>query len=117
MANLSSTLVTPWTIARQAPLSLGFSRQGCWSGLPFPPQSLDLPNPGIEPGSPVLQADSLPFEPLGFMYYLGSHQSLAFALGGALGKSHSPSISCFPAANGTDNNDACLIELLWGLSR
>ena len=79
--------------------------------------SRDLPNPGIEPGSPVLQADSLPFEPLGFVSYLGSDQSFASALGGTLGKSHSPCISYFPAANGTDNNDACLIELLWGLSR
>ena len=41
--------VTPWTIARQAPPSIGFSRQEYWSGLPFPPPG-DLPNPGIEPG-------------------------------------------------------------------
>ena len=51
----------PWTAACQAPLSMGFSRQECWSGLPFP-SSGDLPNPGIEPGSPALQADSLPTE-------------------------------------------------------
>ena len=44
---------TPWTVARQAPLSIGVSRQEYWSGLPFPP-SEDLPNPGIEPASPVL---------------------------------------------------------------
>ena len=50
---------TPWTTAHQAPLSVSFSRQGCWSGLPFPSPG-DLPNPGIEPGSPALQADSLP---------------------------------------------------------
>jgi len=49
---------TLWTIACQAPLSMGFSRQEQWSGLAFP--SKDLPDPGIEPGSPVLQADSLP---------------------------------------------------------
>ena len=48
--------------SRQAPLSLGFSRQESWSGLPFPPPG-DLRNPGTEPRSPVLQADSLPFEP------------------------------------------------------
>ena len=47
--------VTPWTIAYQAPLSMGFSRQECWSGLPFP-SSGDLPKPGIEPKSPALQA-------------------------------------------------------------
>ena len=45
---------TPWTVAHQAPLSLRFSRQGCWSGLPFPSPG-DLPYPGIEPGSPALQ--------------------------------------------------------------
>ena len=55
------TLVTPWTVAHQALLSIGFSRQKYWSGLPFPSPG-DLPNPGIEPGSPTLQADSLPTE-------------------------------------------------------
>ena len=55
---------TPWTIAYQAPLSIGFSRQECWSGLPFPSPG-DLPNPGIEPRSPALQADVLPSEPPG----------------------------------------------------
>ena len=49
--------VTPWTVACQAPLSLGFSRQEYWSGLPFPSIG-DLPDPGIKPGSPALQADS-----------------------------------------------------------
>ena len=53
---------TPWTVAYQAPPSVGFSRQEYWSGLPFPSPG-DLPNPGIEPGSPVLQADALPSEP------------------------------------------------------
>ena len=56
--------VTPWTIIYQAPWSLGFSRQEYWSGLPFPSPG-DLPNPGIEPRSPSLQADSLPSEPPG----------------------------------------------------
>ena len=51
--------VTPWPVARQAPLSMEFSRQDYWSGLPFPSPG-DLPDPGIEPGSPALQADSLP---------------------------------------------------------
>ena len=45
--------VTPWTKARQAPLSMEFSRQEYWSGLPFPSAG-DFPNPGIEPGSPAL---------------------------------------------------------------
>ena len=48
--------VTPWTVAPQAPLSKGFSRQEYWSGLPFPP-SEDLPDPGMEPVSPAQQAD------------------------------------------------------------
>ena len=52
------TLATPWTVAGQAPLSMGFSRQEYWSGLPCPPPG-DLPNSGIEPGSLALQADSL----------------------------------------------------------
>ena len=56
--------VTPWTVAYQAPPSMGFSRQECWSGLPFPSPG-DLPNPGIEPGSPALQADALLSEPPG----------------------------------------------------
>src|SRR5574340_513396 len=50
--------VTPWTVAYQAPPSLEFSRQEYWSGLPFPSPE-DLPDPGIEPRSPALQADSL----------------------------------------------------------
>ena len=48
----------------QAPPSMGFSRQECWSGLPSPFPG-DLTDPGIEPGSPALQADALPSEPLG----------------------------------------------------
>ena len=52
---------TPWTVAHQASLSMGFSRQEYWSGLPFPSPG-DLPNPGIKPGSPALRADALPPE-------------------------------------------------------
>ena len=55
---------TPWTIACQAPPSMGFSRQEYWSGLPSPSPG-DLPNPGIEPRSPTLQADTLTSEPPG----------------------------------------------------
>ena len=55
---------TPWTIAYQAPPSMGFSRQECWSGLPFPSPGA-LPDPGIEPRSPALQAGALPSEPPG----------------------------------------------------
>ena len=51
-------------VAHQAPLSMGFPRQEYWSGLPFPPPG-DLPDPGIEPGSPALQTESLLTEPPG----------------------------------------------------
>ena len=56
--------MTPWTVAFYAPLSMEFSRQKYWSGEPFPSPG-DLPDPGIEPGSPALQEDSLPSEPTG----------------------------------------------------
>ena len=55
---------TPWTVAYQAPPSMGFSRQEYWNGLPFPSPG-DLPNPGIEPRSPAFQADTLTSEPPG----------------------------------------------------
>ena len=58
------TFATPWTVAHQAPLSMEFSRQEYWNGLLFPTPG-DLPDPGIEPASPALQADSLPSEPQG----------------------------------------------------
>ena len=58
------TLVTPQTVASQAPLSMAFSRQEYWSGQPFPSPGY-LPNPGIKPRSPALQADSLLSEPPG----------------------------------------------------
>ena len=56
--------VTPWTVAYQAPLSIGFFRQEYWSGLPFPSPG-DLPDPGIKPGSLALEADALTSEPPG----------------------------------------------------
>ena len=65
--------VTPRTVACQAPLSMGFPRKEYRSGLPFPSQD-DLPDPGIVPVSPALQADSLP---LSHLYYLNSVQSLS----------------------------------------
>ena len=61
VTKLCLTLATPWTVAHQAPLSIGFSRQENWSELPFPLPG-DLPDPGIKPGSPALQADSCPTE-------------------------------------------------------
>ena len=61
VAKSCPTLATPWTVACQGPLSMGFSRQEYWSGLLFPSPE-DLPDPGIEPRSPALQANSLPTE-------------------------------------------------------
>ena len=61
---LSDSLPTPWTVAYKAPLSMEFSRQEYWRGLPFPSPG-DLLEPGIEPGSLALQADALPSEPPG----------------------------------------------------
>ena len=64
VAQSCPTLCDPWTVAHQAPPSMGFSRQEYWSGLPFPSPG-DLPNPGIEPRSPTLQADALTSAPPG----------------------------------------------------
>ena len=61
---MSDSLWPPWTVAHQAPLSMGFSRQEYWNGLPCPPPG-DLPSPRIEPRSPALKADSLSSEPPG----------------------------------------------------
>ena len=69
VAKLYLTLVTPWVIACQAPLSSGFSRQEHWSGLPFSSPG-DLPDPGIEPRSPALQAYSLLTELQGKPYHI-----------------------------------------------
>ena len=56
---MSDCFATSWTVAHQAPLSMGFPRQEYWSGLPFPSPE-DLPDPGTESVSPPLQAESLP---------------------------------------------------------
>ena len=64
VAQSCPTLATPWTVAHQAPLSMGFSTQGFWSGLPFSSPG-DPPNPGIEPRFPALQAASSPSVPPG----------------------------------------------------
>ena len=68
VTKLCLTLVTPWTVAHQTPLPMGFLRQEYCSGLPFPSPGR-LPNPRIKPTSPALQADSLPTEPPGKLEY------------------------------------------------
>ena len=79
-------LATSRTVARQAPLSMGFSRQEYWSGLPLP-SPRDLPDPGVEPRSPALQADSLPtelqgkpFVPLGYFKTIKGVSSYMYPL-------------------------------------
>ena len=62
--NCVQLFATIWTVTHQAPLSMGFSRQEYWSGLPCPPPG-DLPNPGVKPVSLYWQADSLPLSPWG----------------------------------------------------
>ena len=76
MKGSESEVATLWTVASQAPPSMGFSSQEYWSGLPFPSPG-DLPNPGIEPRSLALQAGALIFEPPGkyfakYSYIYGS---------------------------------------------
>ena len=67
------TLCSLWTVARQAPLSMGFSRKEYWSGLPFPSPG-GLPVPGVELRSPACQADSLLSEPLGKKWNITHHE-------------------------------------------
>ena len=71
------TLCDPWTVAYQAPPSMGFSRQEYWSGLSFPSPG-DLPNPGIKPRSPTLQADTLTSAPPGIVCWYKGLDSLGF---------------------------------------
>ena len=66
--SVTHSFVTPWTAAHQAPLSVGFSRQEYWSGLPVPTPE-DLPDPGMEPASPAWQVGSLPLSHLGSQWY------------------------------------------------
>ena len=69
---------TPWNVVYQAALSMGFSRQESWNGLPFTSPG-ELPNPGIEPRSPTLQADALPSELPGKPCYIVIHGNRDFA--------------------------------------
>ena len=67
-ASVVDNSATLWTIARQAPQSMGFSRQENWNGFPYPSLG-DFPDPGMKPSSPTLQADSLATEPPGKPLY------------------------------------------------
>ena len=83
--SLVQLFVTPWTIAHQAPLSIEFSRQECWSVLPFPSLG-NLPDPGMEPWSSVLQGDSL----LSWATYQNNNQVKLLFLPGILNDTLSP---------------------------
>ena len=72
LLNCVSLFATPWTVAHQALLSRGFSRQEYWSDFPFP-SPRDIPDPGIKPGYPTLQAGSLPSEPPGKLSEIETH--------------------------------------------
>ena len=78
---MSDSFVTPWTIACHTPLSIVFSRQEYWSGLPFPSPG-DLPDPGIKPGFLIFRADSLRSEPPGksILYLLPYRQTAVLIL-------------------------------------
>ena len=68
---------TPWTVAHQALLSMGLSRQEYWSGLPFPSPG-ELPDPGIKPVSPELHTDSLPSEPSGKPFIISKSSQIKY---------------------------------------
>ena len=70
---MPNSFATPWTVTYQALLSMGFPRQEYWSGLPLPSPG-DLPDPGIKPASPTLQADFLPLRHQGSPYTLDSRR-------------------------------------------
>ena len=75
--------MTPWTIVHQAPLCMEFSRQEYWTGLPFPSPG-DLPDPGMEPESPTLQAGSLlsepPGKPVGYAFEIKTEKNFKYLL-------------------------------------
>ena len=99
--SVMSDSVTPWTVACQAPLSLEFSRQEYWSGLPFPSPG-DLPDAGTEPRSPALQENSLPSETLHYLnnsvtnvfrhFFIGKYFFLGFMHSSELDRVYSPRI-------------------------
>ena len=108
-------LATPWPVAHQAPLSMGFSRQEYWSRVPCPPPG-DFPDPGTEPGSPALQADSLPSELPG----KPPAQMAATLLSDGMGVLPSDGMGVLPSSSGSVGPKSCCpqvilnMTLLWG---
>ena len=94
---VSDSFVIPWTIGHQLPLSTGFFRQENWIGQPFP-SSGDLPNPGIKPSSPSLQADSLPSEPSVYIYiYIHIYKTNPQITSYSMVKTHSSPLYAIPS--------------------
>ena len=104
---VSDSLGTPWTVASPAPLSMGFSRQEYWSGLPFPSQG-NLPVPRTEPMTPALQTDSLPLSHLGrlplYLKWITNRVLLCIAQGTLL------DVMCQPGREGSlgENGYMCM---------
>ena len=110
---------TPWTVAHQAPQSMEFSRQEYWSGVPFPSPG-DLPNPGIEPRSPTLQADTLPSEPPNIWALLISHGDIwqFITLCKTKSKRNSTKMTTSEIYQGTIGTCFSLLHIVvWSLSR
>ena len=104
--------VTPWTVAGQAPLSMGFSRQEYWSGLPFTSPG-DLPDLGTEPRSPALQADSLPSELPGKPYCIYKNTSLYhISLSRDRYRLNNAQVNLTHSQN-TLRNEMCLVPAVW----
>ena len=104
--------MTPWTVAGQAPLSMGISRQEYWSGLPFTSPE-DLPDLGIEPRSPALQADSLPSEPPGKPYCIYKNTSLPpISLSRDRYRLYNAQVNLTHSQN-TLRNEMCLAPAVW----
>ena len=78
VSKMCPALVTPWTVAYKAPLSMGFPRQEYWSGLPFPSPG-NLPDPGIKPRSPAFQVDSSLSHEGSPQWTLRAHEPMKFS--------------------------------------
>ena len=100
---------TPWTVALQAPLSMGFSRRKSWSGLPFPSPG-DLPDPGIKLRSPTLLVDSVLSEPPRKPLWRSRGWILCVWLGSDVPYPHTPSPATFPCSPVTSGPASCTLS-------
>ena len=102
--------LTPWTVACQAPPSMGSSRQEYWSELPFPSPE-DLPNPGLKSGSPTLQGDSLPSELLGKAQLRATGKTTKAQAAQATLQSLPQAERLFPASPETEISDSLILPV------